>query len=228
MGGIMSIARLNILRQASAIEQLNYVIETPEYKRIVSLVTGVAKDNYSSRILMAGVGKNANIATKIAETMSSLGIPAFALNVSHLGHGDYAQVGPNDVIIYISRSGTTREILTAIDHLALIRHKVFQVLIHCKPNKPRHSAVNLELCIGAVDEGDEHGLAPTTSTTALLCILDCISVEASSNIGFKRTDFLRYHPDGALGDLLKKEAQSSTTTDRSNGHDQSKDGLEFA
>jgi arabinose-5-phosphate isomerase len=203
----MTLATQNITRQIAALQNLYAVLETAEYKVISDLVSFVAQQKYQSRVLMAGVGKNANIASKIAETMASLGIPAMPLNVSHLGHGDFGYIGPNDVIIHISRSGTTREMLMAMEHIKLIRPNVNQVLIHCKPTKPKNEFVNLELCIGAVEEGDEFGLAPTTSTTALLCILDCISVEASHNIGFKRLDFLKFHPDGALGDMLKKEAQ---------------------
>ena len=192
-------------RQIAALSRLHGVIQTSEYKKIVQLVTNVAKQNYGCRVMIAGVGKNANIASKISETMASLGIPSFYLNVSHCGHGDFGFIGPNDVIIHISRSGTTREMLFAIDHIRQIRPLVSQVLIHCKKDKPLNQNVEIELFIGAVAEGDEFGLAPTTSTTALLCTLDCISVEVSHAIGFQRIDFLKFHPDGALGDMLKAE-----------------------
>jgi D-arabinose 5-phosphate isomerase GutQ len=211
----MSLAHTNIDRQLAAIQNLYQVLETQEYKDIVARVSLVAKNAYKQRVLMAGVGKNANIASKIAETMASLGIPAMPLNVSHMGHGDFGYVGPNDVVIHISRSGTTREMLIAIDHLSQIRPDVVQVLIHCKPTKPKNRGIEVELCIGAVKEGDEFGLAPTTSTTALLCILDCISVEASHNAGFKRFDFLKFHPDGALGDMLKAETTALAAADKS-------------
>ena len=202
---MLSLAEQCIQYQIQALSALTKVLETREYQQIVELVSAVAVDNYHSRAVIAGVGKNANIATKISETMASLGIPSFYLNVTHTGHGDFGFISPRDVIIHISRSGTTREMLVAIEHLRLIRPDVKQILIHCKPTKPKNVFVDIELCIGAVTEGDEHGLAPTTSTTALLCILDCISVQASQNAGFKRLDFLEYHPDGALGELLKKE-----------------------
>lgn len=202
----MSLATINISRQLAAINNLYSVIETVEYQTIVKLVTVVAQSNYDMRVLMAGVGKNANIASKIAETMASLGIPSMPINVSHLGHGDFAYVGPRDLVVHISRSGTTREMMVAIEHIRLIRPNVTQILIHCKADKEPNPNCFLELFIGAVQEGDEHGLAPTTSTTALLCILDCISVEASAATGFRRLDFLKYHPDGALGEMLKKES----------------------
>jgi arabinose-5-phosphate isomerase len=194
-------------RQVAALARLHAVIETEEYKNITGLVSMVAKSEFKFRVLIAGVGKNSNIASKIAETMASLGIPAMPLNVSHLGHGDFGFIGPDDLIIHISRSGQTREMLIAMEHVKLIRPGVVQILIHCKKDKKPNPHADVELFIGSVAEGDEFGLAPTTSTTALLCILDCISVQASHNAGFKRLDFLKYHPDGALGEMLKAEQE---------------------
>ncbi len=192
-------------RQIAAISRLHAVINTNEYHAILSAVVAVAKDDYKRRVMIAGVGKNSNIASKISETMASLGIPSFYLNVSHCGHGDFGFIGHNDVIIHISRSGTTREMVEAMAHIKKIRPHATQVLIHCKPNKPVNNNADIELFIGAVAEGDEFELAPTTSTTALLCTLDTISVQASHAIGFKRLDFLKFHPDGALGAMLKEE-----------------------
>lgn len=192
--------------QIAALKELPNVVSTSaEYQTIVDVVTDVAKANDGARVIMAGVGKNSNIASKISQTMASLGIPSMAINVSHLGHGDYGYIGHNDVIIHISRSGTTREMLEGIEHINLIRPGVLQVLIHCKKDKPQNENCAVELFLPGVIEGDDHGLAPTTSTTALLCILDCISVQASKNINFERMDFLKYHPDGALGAMLKEE-----------------------
>lgn len=196
-----------IQRQIDALSGLPEIVSNSyEYQQIVNLVADLAVANDGRRVLMAGVGKNSNIAAKISQTMASLGIPSMAINVSHLGHGDYGFIGSRDVIIHISRSGTTREMLEGIEHIKLIFPGVKQVLIHCKPTKPTNPDVDVELCIGSVKEGDEHELAPTTSTTALLCILDCISVQVSSLIGFERMDFLKFHPDGALGEMLKAEA----------------------
>lgn len=199
------LAKTCIDRQIAALSRLHHVVETKEYRDIVDIVVETAKKNYKARVMIAGVGKNANIASKISETMASLGIPSFYLNVSHCGHGDFGFIGHDDIIIHISRSGTTREMITAMEHIKLIRPDVYQILIHCKSGKARCEFADTELFIGSVAEGDEFQLAPTTSTTALLCTLDCISVQASHEIGFKRMDFLKFHPDGALGDMLKAE-----------------------
>ena len=210
-----SLALTCIERQITALQELPAIVQaSPEYQKIVQLVTDLAAGDFGNRVLMAGVGKNSNIASKISQTMASLGIPSLAINVSHLGHGDYGMISQNDVIIHISRSGTTREMLEAMEHIKFIRPLVTQVLIHCKKDKPKNPNVDVELFLPNVVEGDEHKLAPTTSTTALLCILDCISVQASANIEFTRLDFLKYHPDGALGDMLKAEQSKTRTKDK--------------
>lgn len=208
MNELFLLARTCIDRQVDALTNLYGVIGSPEYISILHTVSEAAKTKHR-KILVAGVGKNSAIASKISDTMVSLGIPSAPLNVSHLGHGDYGRIGEEDVIIHISRSGTTAEMMEAISHISLILPKVSQILIHCKPFKPLNQLLTHEIFIGEAIEGDEFKLAPTTSTTALLCILDCLSVQVSSAIGFKRLDFLKNHPSGALGDLLKAEVQAS-------------------
>lgn len=191
-----------ISHQINALEKLYAVVETDQYKEIINFLSDFR--DYSKRIILAGVGKNSNIATKISETMASLGIPSFYLNITHCGHGDFGFIGPDDCIIHISRSGMTQEMLEVINYVKVIRPNVKQILIHCKQDKPA-SGADMELFVGSVVEGDKEGLAPTTSTTMLLCVLDCISVELSDRLGFTRQDFLKYHPAGALGAMLKAE-----------------------
>jgi len=189
-------------KQISALENLYSVIHTEEYKQIIDFLSTFT--DYSRRIIIAGVGKNANIATKISETMASLGLSTMPLNITHCGHGDFGYISPDDCIIHISRSGQTQEMLDVINYVKIIRPNVKQILIHCKKDKPKSNA-DYELFIGTVIEGDKEGLAPTSSTTALLCILDCISVTLSDLKGFTRMDFLKYHPAGALGSMLAAE-----------------------
>lgn len=195
-----------ISKQIEALANLYDVIETADYLAIVEYLSLFT--DYTRRIIIAGVGKNSNIATKISETMASLGIPSMYLNITHCGHGDFGFIGPDDCIIHISRSGTTQEMLEVINYVKVIRPNVKQILIHCKKDKPA-SGADFELFIGSVAEGDREGLAPTTSTTALLCILDCISVTLSDRLGFGRMDFLKYHPAGALGAMLKQEKENA-------------------
>lgn len=200
-----SLATHCIDQQIAALQNLYGVVSSADYARVMSVLVPIVKSgDYSRRIIMAGVGKNSNIAAKISETMASLGIPSFYLNITHCGHGDFGFIGHEDVIIHISRSGQTEEMLQVINYVKVIRPNVKQILIHCKKDKAPSKA-DVELFIGGVVEGDREGLAPTTSTTALLCILDTIAVTLSDMGGFTRMDFLKYHPAGALGAMLKAE-----------------------
>ena len=189
-----------------ALDSIDKLIESEEYLKLVSILSDHVKTkSFSSRIVITGVGKNANIATKISETMASLGIPSFYLNSSHAPHGDFGFISPTDFIIHISRSGTTEELLVAMGYIKSIFPSIKQALIHCNAKKETKSPADFELFIPGVVEGDEHSLAPTTSTTAILCVLDAMAASISSLSNFKRIDFLKFHPAGALGKMLKEE-----------------------
>lgn len=192
-----------VAAERAAIDLVEKAVQTPEYFSMVNWMHSSLSDG--KRLVITGVGKNANIATKISETMASLGISCFYLNTSHAAHGDYGFLQPSDIVIHISRSGTTQEMLDAIMYIHEAKLVHSQVLIHCNPAVPKNSALAFEICIGKVIEGDKHKLAPTASTTALLCLLDAIAATLSDLRGFERYDFLRLHPAGALGKQLKEE-----------------------
>lgn len=191
--------------ELTALNQVLEVVQSPQYHALVewleaALVTG--------RLVITGVGKNAHIAAKISETMASLGLPSYYLNTSHAVHGDLGFLRAGDVVIHISRSGTTKEMLDLMGYVHAIMPELKQVLIHCNPSLPTNHDADWVLCLGKVIEGDEHKLAPTASTTALLCVLDAISTALSAKREFARYDFLKLHPAGALGEMLRKEKQS--------------------
>ena len=191
--------------QQQALMMLYGNLESEDYRRILWSLVDTAKDQeYNRRIIITGVGKNSNLATKASETFASLGIPSMYLNTCHYSHGDAGFIGPNDTLIHVSRSGTTAELLFAVDHLRQIKPTVNQILLHCNPdlNSGIQSKFNHVFCTG---ESDTHNLAPTTSTTLLLTLLDTIAINLSDWIGFERKDFLKYHPGGALGKMLKDE-----------------------
>lgn len=183
-------------KEIEGLEMLRGVIKSSEYLTILDHLS--KHSDFSSRIIITGVGKNSNVAEKAAATFASLGIPVLSLNTSHCAHGDYGLIGPNDTIIHISRSGNTAEMLEVIHYVSNNFHNVTQILIHCN-SKKKHSECDYELWLGDIREGDEFGLAPTSTTTAILCLLDTLAVVLSNKIGFKPLDFFRYHPGGNLG-----------------------------
>ncbi len=190
------------------------IVRTPEFQSIIEHLSTFT--DYSKRIIVAGVGKNSFIAEKATATMASLGIPAMPLNITHCSHGDFGAIGPNDTVIHISRSGKTKEMLEVIDYVSSVHPKVKQILIHCNSKKEK-SAADFELWCGDVQEGDKFGLAPTSTTTTLLCLLDVIAVELSHRSGFGALDFFKYHPGGSLGASFTKVGFIYKTTNLVNG-----------
>lgn len=198
-----------IYKQAGSLTALASHIENgkDQYNEILDVLRTPGLSNYESRIIITGVGKNANIATKASETFASLGIPSMYLNTGHYSHGDAGFIGPNDVLIHISRSGKTEEMLGVAKHLRMIRPEVKQILLHCNPSIAEEclSLFDYNFCTGQAIEVDEYSLAPTMSTTLLLALIDTFAINLSAERSFTPDDFLRFHPGGALGAMLRGE-----------------------
>ena len=141
--------------------------------------------------------------------MASLGVASGYINPTNYLHGDAGYLTDKDCVIYITRSGKTDEIHAMSKHLYDNRPHIQQDLIHC--NKEAVSELEelkqftRAMFIPNVREGDELELAPTSSTTVFLCLLDTITVALSSDLEFTKGDFLSYHPGGNLGNILRKE-----------------------
>lgn len=196
-----------LILQAQALDALASRIrhDQESYNRILSVLRIPGLSNYESRVIITGVGKNANIATKASETMASLGIPSLYLNTGHYSHGDAGFIGPDDVLVHISRSGKTEEMLNVAAHLRKIRPSVNQILLHCNPDIPAEyaSLFDFTFCTGKAIEIDDNKLAPTMSTTLLLALIDTFAINLSAERNFKPEDFLTFHPGGALGAQLR-------------------------
>lgn len=215
---ISAIAELVVTAEIQGLINLSDQTKKPEFKTLVELcrkslrkASPMKYDNRGGKIIFSGVGKNATIATKASETFASLGVPSFFLNVCHYAHGDAGFIGDEDVVIHISRSGTTSEILQAALHLKKNRPHIKQVLVHCNKKFDIESdgfMFDQVFFAGEAIEADENNLAPTTSTTVLLALTDILAVILSSDIEFTRENFLEFHPGGALGAMLAKEQKS--------------------
>lgn len=205
----INLAIRTVAEQTHALSCLHEAIRTksPTYIKIIETLTPILAANYARRIIITGVGKNANMATKASETFASLGIPSMYLNTCHYSHGDAGFIGPDDIVIHVSRSGKTAEMQYMANHLKSIRPGVVQILLHCNSNltDTERAPFDIEFGIDGVVECDENHLAPTTSTTVLLALLDTIGIILSKHINFTRADFYAYHPGGALGEMLRTE-----------------------
>ncbi|QQO96281.1 arabinose 5-phosphate isomerase [Acinetobacter phage Minot] len=197
--------------QNDALDYLHTAIAVngDKYSNMIDILKVVAASNYRQRIVITGVGKNSNLATKASETFASLGIPSMYLNTCHYSHGDAGFIGHDDIVIHVSRSGKTEEMQYMARHLKTIRPNVLQILLHCNSQltEEQKAPFDIEFGIPGIVECDDNHLAPTTSTTVLLVLLDTIGVILSKHLRFTREDFYSYHPGGSLGAMLKSESK---------------------
>ncbi len=163
--------------------------------QILDLVT-----KCTGKVIITGMGKPGHIASKIAATLSSLGTPSFFLHPGEAMHGDLGMISKNDLVLAISYSGESDEIISIIPAIKMIG----AVLIGITGNEGSTlaQAADIAQVFPPFKEACHLGLAPTASTTAALCYGDALAIVASERYGFKDSDFGRIHPAGALGKKL--------------------------
>ena len=166
-----------------------------EFARAVALISESA-----GRVIVAGVGKSGIVARKIAATLTSTGTPAAFLHPVEGLHGDLGIVGPADVAILLSKSGETPEILPLLESLERFGVRTIAITGSTASSLARHADVVLDAWVR--EEACTHDLAPTTSTTVALALGDALAVALLEVKGFRREDFARLHPGGALGRKL--------------------------
>ncbi|HUL92734.1 MAG TPA: KpsF/GutQ family sugar-phosphate isomerase [Burkholderiales bacterium] len=152
------------------------------------------------RVVVSGVGKSGHIARKIASTMASTGTPAFFLHAAEAGHGDLGMITRDDVVLALSNSGQTDELLTIIPLIKRQGAKLIAVTGNAESVLAREADVHLDAQVA--QEACPLNLAPTASTTAALALGDALAVALLDARGFDEQDFARAHPGGALGRKL--------------------------
>ena len=152
------------------------------------------------RVIVTGVGKSGLIARKIAATLTSTGTPATFLHPMDSVHGDLGIVGPGDVAILLSKSGESDEVLALLEHLQGLGVRSIGITGDTGSALANLCTVSLDAWVR--EEACPHDLAPTTSTTAALALGDALAVALLEYNGFRREDFARLHPGGALGRRL--------------------------
>jgi arabinose-5-phosphate isomerase len=157
------------------------------------------------RVLVSGVGKSGHIARKIAATLTSTGTPATFLHPLEALHGDLGIVGPDDVALFVSKSGDTSETGGLVEHLLRRAVPIVAILGRPQGELSRHATVVLDASVAAEawpTQGDAADLLPTASTTAALALGDALAVGVLRLKGFRAADFAALHPGGALGRKL--------------------------
>lgn len=189
--------------EAAALEALAVRLDgamAADFERAVDLIVRCGEGN--GRVVVTGMGKSGVIAQKIAATLSSTGSPGLFLHPAEAVHGDLGVLMPGDVVIALSASGETEEILRL---LATLKRKGDALVSFCC-NLQSTLAQASDVCLDCSVEREACGLnlAPTASTTAMLALGDALAVAVSLRKGFKAEDFAELHPGGKLGKQLAK------------------------
>jgi arabinose-5-phosphate isomerase len=187
--------------EAAALEALAGRLEGPmaePFTRAVDMILRCGGQN--GRVVVTGMGKSGIIAQKIAATLSSTGSPALFLHPAEAVHGDLGVLMPGDVVIALSASGETEEILRL---LATVKRKGDALIgFCCNPQSTLAQASDVVLDCSVEREACGLNLAPTASTTAMLALGDALAIAVSLRKGFRAEDFAELHPGGKLGKQL--------------------------
>jgi arabinose-5-phosphate isomerase len=152
------------------------------------------------RVCLTGTGKSADVAQKIAGTFNSTGTRAYFLDATRAVHGDLGMVAPEDVVLILSYSGESEEVVRLLEPVRHLASGIIALTGNAAGTLARRA--DLAIVIGPLAEADPLGLAPSTSTTAMIAVGDALAFVLSRLRAFNREDFARYHPAGSLGRKL--------------------------
>lgn len=152
------------------------------------------------RVVVTGMGKSGHVSNKIAATLASTGTPAFFMHPAEASHGDVGMITKHDLLLAVSYSGETAEVITILPVIKRMGAKLLSMTGN--PNSTMAKAADVHLDISVAEEACPLNLAPTASTTATLAMGDALAVALLKNRGFTAEDFARSHPSGNLGKRL--------------------------
>ena len=174
-----------------------------DFARAVDII--LACGEARGRVVVTGMGKSGIIAQKIAATLSSTGSPALFLHPAEAVHGDLGMLTQGDVVIALSASGETEEILRLLANIKRVGDALISFC--CNTQSTLAQASDVALDCGVPAEACGMGLAPTASTTAMLALGDALAIAVSIKKGFRAEDFAALHPGGKLGKRLARVSQ---------------------
>lgn len=190
----LEVARQVVADEADALGKLAAALG-PGFDAIVAAIL-----QRCDQIVVSGLGKSGNIAQKIAASLTSTGTPAIYMHPVEALHGDLGIVGADDVLLALSKSGHTDEIVRLAGHFKRLGGRVVAV---CESaDAPLAEPAEVVLVLPRVREAGPLSLAPTTSTTMMIALGDALAMALLDARGFSERDFAQYHPDGALGRRL--------------------------
>jgi len=178
----------------------------PEINEVVELIF-----SSKGKLVIMGVGKTGIIGHKISSSLASTGTPSIFINAAEAMHGDLGMISKNDIVLLISNSGSSSEILNVVAPLKKIGCKL--IAMTGNPHSALANEVLLVLNVGVSKEACPLDLAPTTSTTATLVMGDALTICLMERRGFKAENYALYHPGGALGRRLISRVKDEMFTD---------------
>jgi len=196
--------------ELSAIGEVRERLDAGFVRAVELMLEAVSKRN---KVVVVGVGKSGHIGEKIAATLTSTGSPAVVLNSLNALHGDLGVVADGDVVLALSYSGETEELIALVPALRRFDVKIVAITGNAKSFLAANCDVHLDAQVG--QEACPLNLAPTSSSTAMLVLGDALAMVLLEARGFNKEDFARFHPGGRLGrTLLFKVSQIMRGPDR--------------
>ena len=199
MSDIINIASQCLRDEAQAVLDQIPLLDN-NFERAVKLIL-----DCKGKLIVTGVGKSGHIGAKMAATLSSTGTPSFYLNPLDAYHGDLGVVGNDDIILALSNSGQTDELLRLLPYFQ--EKKIPVISMSGNPESLLAKNTDVHITVTVRSEASPLGLAPTTSTTAALAVGDALSCALMLARDFKVQDFARFHPGGSLGKRLLTTAR---------------------
>ncbi|KON81014.1 KpsF/GutQ family sugar-phosphate isomerase [Azoarcus sp. PA01] len=190
----VALARRVLRIEAAAVAALAERLDG-DFERAVQLIL-----QRHGRVIVTGIGKSGHIARKLAATLASTGTPAYFVHAAEAAHGDLGMITAEDVVIALSNSGASEELLTIVP---LVKRQGAKLIsMTGKPDSPLAREADVHLDAAVSEEACPLNLAPTASTTAALALGDALAVALLDARGFGADDFARSHPGGSLGRRL--------------------------
>ena len=193
---IINSAKSTLSREITSIKNLKSTFNI-NFCKAVNIIY-----NTKGKVVITGVGKSAHIGNKISATLASTGSPSYLIHATEASHGDLGGITKDDCILAISNSGETSELKNIISYSK--RFDIPMVSISSNSKSTLHKNSTVGIVYKKPVEACPHNLAPTSSTTLMLVIGDCIAMALLEFKGFKSSQFKNFHPGGNLGKDLQK------------------------
>lgn len=192
---LITSVRQTLAEQGAALQNLSKQLDSGQYQRVLNLIM-----NCKGHVILSGMGKSGHVGRKMSATLASTGTPSFFIHPAEAFHGDLGMITPYDLLILISASGETDEILKLVPSLKNFGNRIIAITNNGNSTLAKNADAVLELHMA--NETCPNNLAPTTSTTLTMAIGDALAIAMIHQRKFMPNDFARYHPGGSLGRRL--------------------------